>query len=194
MENAKTGRDIFQKNRNIINLFVKLIKCFPLNFRKKFFIFFRNKKGLSGMAIRYIILKSLAKSLGDNVSVHPGVYLLKPENLSIANNVSIHPMCYIDATGGIQIGNNVSIAHGTSILSSTHEYSDINIPIKYQKIRLGEVVIEDNVWIGAKVTILYQNTISSGAIVGANSLVTRDVVSKSVVGGNPAKLLKMRGN
>lgn len=194
MEESKTGRDIFEENKNIINLLVKIINCLPLKVKKKIFIFFRNKKGLSGLAIRYIFLKAIAKKLGNNVSVHPGVYIFNPENLTIENNVSIHPMCYIDATGGIKIGSNVSIAHGTSILSSTHEYQESDTPIKYQKLKLGEVIVEDNVWIGAKVTILYKNTISEGAVVGANSLVSKDVVANSIVGGTPAKVLKMRGN
>lgn len=52
------------------------------------------------MAIRYALLKTLCEGLGDNVSIHPEVYIFNENHLKIGSNVSIHPMCYIDAVGG----------------------------------------------------------------------------------------------
>lgn len=51
------------------------------------------------------------------------------EKLELGDNISIHPMCYFECSGGLMIGNNVSIAHSSSILTSTHTYSDFNLPI-----------------------------------------------------------------
>lgn len=155
-------------------------------------VIFRGKKGIVGIAIRYIVLKSILPDLGDNVSIHENVYLYSPENLHIGNNVSIHPMCYIDATGGIDIGDDVSIAHSVTIMSSTHNYSSLEISIKDQDVYCINTKISDNVWIGAKATILSGVIINSGSIVGANALVSKDVECNMIVGGVPAREIKKR--
>jgi acetyltransferase-like isoleucine patch superfamily enzyme len=101
-------------------------------------------------------------------------------------------MCYIDATGGIDIGDNVSIAHGTTIMSTTHRYDDLKIPIKDQPVDVFPTLIENNVWIGAKATILAGNIIGTGSIIAANAVITMNVPSMVVVGGVPAKIIKKR--
>jgi len=191
-KNSISGRAKFKNKKIIINILTKATKILPKKFRLYLFNLFRNKKGIVGIGVRYILLKTLAISIGDNVSVFPGVYLLHPDKLIIGNNVSIHPMCYIDAAGKISIGNDVSIAHGTTIMSSTHTYVNDNIPIKYQDIELKDVMIEDNVWIGAKVMILGGGRIKAGSIVGASSVVTKSVEKNMIVAGNPAKVIKKR--
>ncbi|QBP43095.1 acyltransferase [Paenisporosarcina antarctica] len=149
-------------------------------------------KGNKGLLIRYIFLKTITKECGDNVSIHPNVYLYKLKNLSIGSNVSIHPMCYIDSTGRIDIGNDVSIAHGVTIMSTTHQYGDENILIKDQPVDLLYTKIEDNVWIGAKATILGGVEVSTGSIVAAGAVVIKDVPIRAIVGGVPAKIIKYR--
>lgn len=101
-------------------------------------------------------------------------------------------MSYLDCTGELNIGNDVSIAHGTTIMTSSHNYSKDTIPIKDQGMSYKKVVIEDNVWIGAKVIILYGLLIKQGTIIAANSTVTKDVISNVIVAGSPAKILKYR--
>lgn len=189
------GREEFHKYKNIINLLVKCISILPKKIQLKLLTFFRNTKGKIGIGIRYCLIKNIAKNCGENVSIHPGVYLLNPQNLSIGNNVSIHPMCYFECgpKGSICIGNNVSIAHAVTILSVSHNYNDLEIPIKDQGIRQGKVIIDDNVWIGAKSTILIDKHIETGAVIGANSVVTRAVNKNEVVVGIPNKVIKKRG-
>ncbi len=155
-------------------------------------VWFRKTTGHKGLVIRYALVKTLAKSCGDNVSIHPDVYLFSVAQLTLGNNVSIHPMCYIDAAGEICIGNDVSIAHATTVLSTTHTFGDPDVPIKDQPIEKHKTVIEDNVWIGAKATVLCGNTVHSGAVVAAGAVVTRDVPANSIVGGVPAKVIKER--
>ncbi|MFW5411750.1 acyltransferase [Aerococcus urinaeequi] len=189
----KRGRDKFNNFKSVLVFSAQLLSYLPLKVKYILFNLFRNTKGIFGIGVRYILVKSMSKKCGDNVIIHPGSYFFKIENLSIGNNVSIHPMCYIDSTGEIVIGNDVSIAHGTTILSSTHIFKDINQAIKDQGVSFGKTIIKDNVWIGAKVTILYNITINTGSVVGANSLVTKNIEEKSIVGGVPAKLIKKRG-
>lgn len=186
------GREQFKKYKFLINILVKIITVFPKCMRVKMFEIFRMTKGKKGIVIRYIFLKSLAKKCGDNVSIHPNVYIFSAEKLILGDNISIHPMCYIDGSGGMQIESNVSIAHGVSILSSSHNYQNIDVPIKDQGIVLKPTIIKENVWIGAKATILFGVVINTGCIVGANSVVTKDLKENTISGGIPAKLLKTR--
>ena len=186
------GRKSFSKYKKVLVIFSKIITILPLNIRKKLMIAFRMTKGIMGIAIRYIVLKSILPNLGDNVSIHENVYLYSPENLHIGNNVSIHPMCYIDATGGVDIGNDVSIAHSVTIMSTTHNYSLLEMPIKDQDVSCINTKICDNVWIGAKATILCGVIINSGSIVGANALVSKNVECNTIVGGVPAREIKKR--
>lgn len=186
------GREQFKKYKKCIYCFVRIIKCFPLSIRKKMFEYMRMVKGKKGQILRYIIFKSIAKSCGENVLIQPGVYIFSPENISIGNNVSIHSMSYIDAYGGINIGNDVSIAHGVTIMTSTHRYESKSIPIRDQGFYSSETCINSNVWIGAKATILYGTSIGSGSIIGANTVITKDILENSIMIGYPAKLLKKR--
>lgn len=186
------GREQFKKYRVLINFLVHCFSLLPRSVRLKLFEKARMIKGKGGLALRYILLKTVAKRVGDNVSIHPGVYLFHPENLSIGDHVSIHPMCYLEASGGLIIGSNVSIAHGATILTESHRYDSLDIPIKDQGLMFKETVIESDVWIGAKATILYGTTIGSGSIIAAGAVVTKNVPHMAIVGGIPAKVIKMR--
>lgn len=90
----------------------------------------------------------------------------------------------------VTIGKNCSISHNVRI------YTQSRLPdqdfSKTKELKTGDVVIEDNVWIGANVFINPGVTIGENAIVGANSVVAKDVKSFSVVGGVPAKLIRMK--
>ena len=121
---AGRGREKFQKAKPLILAAARFYRIFPLKIRIKLLEHYRGMKGAKGLALRYALLQSITKHCGDNVSIHPGVYLLHPQGLSLGDNVSIHPMCYLDATGGITIGNDVSIAHGCA------RSSQRRIPIK----------------------------------------------------------------
>lgn len=189
---GKRGRDKFEKVKPFLSFLSAVYKVFPLKLRKWLFIQHRNTKGLIGIAIRYALLKTISPKCGDNVSIHPGCYLFFPEKLEIGDNVSIHPMCYFDAVGGISIGNDISIAHAVTIMTSSHHFERHDIPIKEQDYDVKKTVIEDNVWIGAKATILCGNSIGNGAVIGAGAVVTHDIAANTVNAGVPAKVIKER--
>lgn len=189
---AGRGRDKFAKVKGILKIMSFFYSLFPLKIRKKLFEHYRGTKGLKGIAIRYALLKTIAKKCGENVSIQPDCYIFYPENLEIGDNVSIHPMCYFFAQGGISIGNDVSIAHGVTIMTTNHQFDRTDIPIKDQPLAFGEVIIHDDVWIGAKATILYGRTIGKGSIIGAASVVTKDIKENTINVGVPAKAVKER--
>ena len=186
------GRDIFQRYRRIILFFSRCCLIMPLKIRKKLFERKRYSKGFYGIAVRYILFCSIAQKCGSNVLINQGCYILNPERMCVGNNVSIQPMCYLEASGGIVIGDDVSIAHGATILSSSHNYKDISVPIKDQSLKFSQTKIGSNVWMGAKATILCGINIEDGCVIGAGAVVTHDIKKDSVVAGVPAKMVKTR--
>lgn len=189
---SERGRDRFARHKSLLKGIANVLGVMPARWRLWLLERHRMTNGVRGLVLRYTILKTLARACGDNVAILTGVYLLSPRDLLLGDNVSIHPMCYIDATGGLKIGNDVSIAHGVTILSSAHEYGGKDIPIKDQGVLTCCTVVDDNVWLGARATILPGCTIHSGAVVGAGAVVTRDVSSDLVVAGVPARAIKKR--
>ena len=186
------GRKQFQKYKPLIEMTCHFFGLLPKGVQKKLLVKYRKTTGNCGLVLRYALLKNIAGSIGDNVSIQPDVYLFNVENLFIGDNVSIHPMCYIEAYGGVTIGNDVSIAHGTTIMSVTHKYADTTVPIKDQGLTAQPVIISDNTWIGAKVTVLGNITIGTGVVLGASTVVTRDIPPNSVAVGVPARVIKER--
>lgn len=185
-----SGRDKFEKYKGLINSISVLFSFLGKRLNKFLFLFFRNTNGVFGLVVRYALLKNLVKSIGDNVSIQPGVFIFHFQNIEIGNNVSIHSMCYIDGAGGLKVGNNVSIAHSSSILTSNHTWKDNSLPIKYNKEELNKVIIHDDVWIGCGVRILSGVQIKSRSVIAAGAVVNKGVISNSVYGGVPAKLIK----
>ena len=194
--NSTRGRNQFAKYKRIIYALSSIYGVLPYLVRKRKLDKNRNTHGNIGLVKRYALLKSLTKKCGDNVAVYPGAYIMNPKSMEIGNNVSIHPMCYLESGSGegvgITIGNDVSIAHGTTIMATSHNYTDFDIPIKDQGINISPVVIENDVWIGAKVTILAGVTVKRGCIVGANAVVTHDTEEYGVYVGAPAQKIKTR--
>lgn len=174
----------------VLNFLSLILLIFPYKIRESLFVLHRNVPGAYGIGIRYLFMKRLARSCGNNVYIAQNVFFNNIKKLSIGNNVSIHPMCYIDATGDVSIGNNVSIAHCSTILSTNHTYANNLIPIKYNEISLNKTIINDDVWIGCGVRILSGVIINQRSIVAAGAVVTKEVVSNSIYAGVPAKFLK----
>ena len=95
--------------------------------------------------------------------------------------------------GGVSIGKDVMMGPECYIYTRNHSFSSLDKPMRLQGYEKGRpVVIEDDVWIGARVTILPGVRVGKGAVIGAASVVTKDVPQYAVVGGNPAKILKFR--
>lgn len=94
-------------------------------------------------------------------------------------------ICY--NIGGVRIGANSTVSQYSHLCSSSHDYTKPNMPQTF-----AEIIIEDQVWVCADAFIAPGITIGQGAVVGSRAVVTKDVESWTVVGGNPAKPIKKR--
>jgi len=132
------------------------------------------------------------KKMGKGVYIMEGCQISYPSGVEIGNYSGINHYTDIGGRGGLKIGNYVMIGPYCQVLTAEHNYQDLNKPIYLQGIKCEQVVIEDDVWIGTHVVILPNVRIGKGAIVGAGSVVTKDVKPYSIVVGAPAKLIKYR--
>ena len=105
--------------------------------------------------------------------------------LFISDDVHIDRSCVLDFSGGLHIGRHVTISEGVMIETHSHGYNPREKPVKL------ELVVGNNVWIGARATILPSvSRIGDNSIIGAGSVVTKEVDSNVVVAGNPARVIK----
>jgi acetyltransferase-like isoleucine patch superfamily enzyme len=138
-------------------------------------------------------------SIGDNVTigrgtdiyVHPTHSDWKDYMIRIGNNVHIGSHNIIGARKSIVLEDNILIGPHVMIGDHSHHYENIDIPIRLQEVTEGGPVrIERDGWIGANVFILPNVTIGRHSVVGANSVVNRDIPPYSVAVGAPARVIK----
>lgn len=185
-----SGRDKFNKHKKTIILLSRLMRLIPSNFRKVIWNLFFTSDSKLAILVRYLIIKVEAKTCGDNIYISRNVVLKNISRMSIGSNVSIHEFCYIDSIGGLDIGNNVSIAHATSLITFNHTYLNEKEPIKYNPLDLENIIIHNDVWIGAGVRILSGAVLHERCIVAAGAVVNKELESGYIYGGIPAKRIK----
>ena len=114
--------------------------------------------------------------------------------ISIGDYSSIGAYCHISAYNKVSIGNHVLIGKWVSIVDNDHgetnKESLMIPPLERKLVSKGPIVIGNHVWIGDKASILGGVTIGEGSIIGAHSVVTKDVRPYSIVAGIPAKVIK----
>lgn len=135
-------------------------------------------------------VKYLEELFGKNLE---GCRILTPFICDFGNRVKfgkgvfINHSAILSASGGIEFGDGVSIAPGVRIATINHDFNE-----RHTKYTYGKVVIKKNAWIGMNVTICPGVTIGEYAVVGAGSVVTKDIPDYGVAVGCPAKVIKMQ--
>ena len=135
--------------------------------------------------------------IGNNVAIHEYSWLEVVENkksnvseLKIGEGTVIGHFNHIICSEKITIGKNVLTADKVYISDNSHEYQNVDMPIRLQKIvQLKNVVIGDGAWIGENVCIIGAS-VGKGSVIGANSVVTKSIPDYSIAVGTPAEIIK----
>lgn len=163
------------KRKMFYLLYIFIAKHLPPSYSK--YSFFSRK-------IRFFCAKGFLSEIGDNVNIEKGAMF--STSIEIGKNSGLGINCNLH--GPIFIGNDVMMAPEVQIHTKNHKFNRLDIPMREQgSTENNPVIIEDDVWIGSRVTILPGVRIGKGSIVAACSVVTKDVEAYSIVAGNPAK-------
>lgn len=150
------------------------------------------KKIIKRIFMRWI--GSKLGSLGHDSYLSPTCRLITPKQIFVGNKVYIGEGAYISAHKGIYIGDGVIIGPQFLVMGG-----DINFrKVGYRNYQVNEeginkpIIIEDDVWIGARVAILKGVKVGEGAIIGTGSIVTKNIKPYTIVAGNPARKIGER--
>lgn len=131
------------------------------------------------------LLRGLLGKVGKNINITQPFYCDMGYNITVGDNFYTNHNCVILDGAKVIIGDNVFIAPNCCISTANHplDFEQRNQGIEYAI----PITIEDNVWLGASVTILSGVTIGKNSIIGAGSVVTRDIPNDVIAVGNPCK-------
>lgn len=127
--------------------------------------------------------------IGEKVTIMNGCVFTNPETVFFGNNVLVNfqSVFFSNPTSSIQVGDNVIIGPRCMFITTGHAFDIVGKFIIDNPLVSETIVIEDDVWIGANVIVLPGVKISKGSVVGAGSVVTKDVKPYSIITGIPAK-------
>ena len=134
--------------------------------------------------------------IGDHSSVQRFTILetIRGGQITIGQHTHIQAGCNLTAAlGNIHIGNHVQLAPRCALYPYQHGISDLTIPIAQQPITSrGDIIIEDDVWLGVGVIVMDGVTIGRGAVIGAGAVVTHDIPPLAIAVGIPARVIAYR--
>lgn len=149
-----------------------------------------NHKYHSPKKLQKLFSQLIGKKVDKSFGLFPPFSTDYGQNITIGKNVFINSGCCFQDQGGIEIGDNVLIGQQVVIATLNHDLAVNQRENMFPKpVRIG-----NDVWIGAHATILPGVTIGNGAVIAAGAVVTKDVLSNTMVGGVPAKIIKKIGD
>ena len=148
-----------------------------------------SRRSFGSKKVRAFCGKLMLEHCGKNVNIEQGARFSSAVRLGDNSGIGINARIEAHVT----IGNDVMMGPECMMFTSNHASADLTIPMNRQGFDAPRpIVIEDDVWIGARVTILPGVRVGRGSIIGAGRVGTKDVPPYSIVGGNPARLIRSR--
>jgi maltose O-acetyltransferase len=141
--------------------------------------------------LRFIICRPLFAYCGRGILIQPRAFFHSGRTIRVGDRSSIGERASLSGT--VTLGHDVMMGEDVLMMTRNHEFFRTDIPMNRQGFRAEKpITIGNDVWIGARVIILPGVTIGEGVIIGAGSVVTKDVPAWAVVVGNPARVIKDR--
>lgn len=181
--------EVVYKKPSKVKYILDIIKSFYTLYIFKFIF-----KHFAFYLINNVVGKQKAK-IGKYNKIHPTSIFRQGERISIGNNCLINHNNVLQAGkvyGKIIIGNHVMTGPNVMMFAFNHCTLLNGVPMINQNYIEGNIIIEDDVWIGAGSVILAGVRIGKGAVIASNAVVNKDVPANTIVGGVPAKILKYR--
>jgi acetyltransferase-like isoleucine patch superfamily enzyme len=141
--------------------------------------------------IRALFGELIGRKVDESFLLIPPFYTAGGNEISVGRNVFVNQNCTFYDLGGLDIGDDVMIGPNVSIITTGHPLE----PSQRRAVTIGKpIAIERNVWIAAGATVIGGVTIGENSVVAAGSVVTKDVPPKALVGGNPARVIRLIGD
>jgi putative colanic acid biosynthesis acetyltransferase WcaF len=137
--------------------------------------------------VKHVLLRLFGAKVGKGLVIKTKVRIKNPWRLTIGDNCWIGESVWIDNLEEVSVGSNVSISQGAMLLTGNHDYTISSFPY-----RLGKIVLEDGVWVGAQSVVCPGITCKSHAILTVNSVATKNLEAWSIYAGNPATFIRQR--
>lgn len=188
---------IFNLTKEIYNWVFYFLSCIPgkigVYLRIIFFSFIKLKitKISTETGLKIIGLNNI--DFKKNISIGLNSFIDAEKSfIQIGNNFNCNNNLHLNASGGgkIIIGDDVLIGPNVVFRTSNHNFKNKNIPINKQGSNFANIIVYDNVWIGANSVILSGVEIGEGSVIAAGAVVNKNVNPFTVVGGVPAKMIK----
>lgn len=136
---------------------------------------------------RIFLLRIFGMKAKKHVYFYPSTLVWAPWNLELSSNIAIDDSVNLYSVAKIKIGTKVAISREAFLCTASHDPTKPNRPLT-----TAPITICNGVWIGARAIILPGVTVGEGAVVAAGAVVTKDVAPWTIVGGNPARVIKER--
>ena len=136
--------------------------------------------------VRGLLSELFGYQVPSSLRVFPPFYADYGKNITVGENVFINACCHFQDHGGVTLDDGCQIGHNVVFATLNHGFAPEDRSTTYP----APIVLKKNVWVGSNATILSGVTIGENALVGAGSVVTKDVPDNAIVGGVTAKVIK----
>jgi acetyltransferase-like isoleucine patch superfamily enzyme len=142
--------------------------------------------------LKISLLRSIGATVGSGVKIGDRLRVLGAANLVMGNDVALAHSVVLDARGGLTLHDGVLVGFESVLITFTHASDDPHRPVHHQGTVEGPIAVGSNAWLGARCLVLPGTRVGTSSIVGAMSVVSRDIPDATVAAGIPARAIKAR--